>query len=204
MPLCEFCSAPLPRNSNICSYCNARNDIDIREEKKRVNLRPNEHRECPVCKEALFTVNIGKKVPLFIEHCESCHGLFFDNLELEELIQSRVKTSTNINYKKIQELNNNPRYVDIVTYRHCPVCKKIMNRINYAKKSGVIMDVCSEHGIWLDPGELTQILEYSHLANTVPKEPIAKKAKLNKKYRSVKETQDNNTNLIELFLDIFS
>jgi len=32
-----------------------------------------------------------------------------------------------------------------------------MARRNYRKKSGVIVDICSEHGVWLDADELEQI-----------------------------------------------
>jgi Zn-finger nucleic acid-binding protein len=32
-----------------------------------------------------------------------------------------------------------------------------MARRNYRKKSGVILDTCSEHGVWLDADELEQI-----------------------------------------------
>ena len=32
-----------------------------------------------------------------------------------------------------------------------------MARRNYRKKSGVIIDTCSEHGVWLDADELEQI-----------------------------------------------
>jgi Zn-finger nucleic acid-binding protein len=35
-----------------------------------------------------------------------------------------------------------------------------MHRRNYGKKSGVIIDICTEHGMWLDPGELERILSW--------------------------------------------
>ena len=36
----------------------------------------------------------------------------------------------------------------------------MMNRRNYAHKSGVIIDVCREHGVWFDPDELQRILAW--------------------------------------------
>jgi Zn-finger nucleic acid-binding protein len=45
-------------------------------------------------------------------------------------------------------------------YRPCPDCKKLMNRRNYGRRSGVIVDVCSEHGAWFDFGELARILSW--------------------------------------------
>jgi len=36
-----------------------------------------------------------------------------------------------------------------------------MQRINFGSQSGVIADKCRSHGIWLDGGELRQILEWT-------------------------------------------
>jgi Zn-finger nucleic acid-binding protein len=47
-----------------------------------------------------------------------------------------------------------------VTYIKCPVCAKLMNRVNFGAKSGVIVDRCKEHGVWLDGGELRHLFEW--------------------------------------------
>ena len=44
-----------------------------------------------------------------------------------------------------------------VEYRRCPSCGVQMLRKNFRKSSGVILDVCREHGTWLDADELEQI-----------------------------------------------
>jgi hypothetical protein len=35
-----------------------------------------------------------------------------------------------------------------------------MNRVNFARISGVIVDVCKGHGTFLDPGELHAIVQF--------------------------------------------
>jgi Zn-finger nucleic acid-binding protein len=35
-----------------------------------------------------------------------------------------------------------------------------MNRVNFGKRSGVIVDVCKGHGTWFDAGELTRAIEF--------------------------------------------
>jgi Zn-finger nucleic acid-binding protein len=47
-----------------------------------------------------------------------------------------------------------------VRYVPCPECAQLMNRINFARCSGVIVDVCKGHGTWFDPDELTEIVEF--------------------------------------------
>ncbi|HEV3077051.1 MAG TPA: zinc ribbon domain-containing protein [Thermoanaerobaculia bacterium] len=45
-------------------------------------------------------------------------------------------------------------------YRPCPVCGALMNRQNYGRKSGVILDLCGVHGIWFDLDELPRVLAW--------------------------------------------
>jgi Zn-finger nucleic acid-binding protein len=47
-----------------------------------------------------------------------------------------------------------------VAYVPCPECGKIMNRVNFARHSGVVVDVCREHGTWFDKDELRGVLEF--------------------------------------------
>jgi Zn-finger nucleic acid-binding protein len=35
-----------------------------------------------------------------------------------------------------------------------------MNRANFARCSGVIIDLCKQHGIWFDRDELSRIVEF--------------------------------------------
>jgi Zn-finger nucleic acid-binding protein len=35
-----------------------------------------------------------------------------------------------------------------------------MNRSNFARSSGVILDVCKAHGVWLDRGELQRVIHF--------------------------------------------
>ena len=45
-------------------------------------------------------------------------------------------------------------------YRPCPACGKLMLRQNYGRRSGVVIDLCKSHGVWLDDRELAQILSW--------------------------------------------
>jgi hypothetical protein len=35
-----------------------------------------------------------------------------------------------------------------------------MNRTNYGRISGVVLDVCKDHGLWFDQDELRQVLAF--------------------------------------------
>lgn len=99
--------------------------------------------------------------PIFIERCHSCYGLFFDKGEIELLLQSAVSHVNIINVAHIDNINKD-RYhkPQKIRYVKCPECQRHMNRVNFGKRSGVVVDQCIIHGIWLDNGELTHLLEW--------------------------------------------
>ncbi len=198
MAKCSHCSAPLPKSGIICSYCGTRNDIDLTDAEKSVNLRPDLKRICPICHTQMKTINVGKKLPLYIERCDSCYGIFFDIGELETMIESSVKGSRNVDLIKLAQISEHPRHIDIVTYRKCPVCQKMMQRKNFMKRSGVITDVCREHGVWLDSGELRHIMEWVKTGGMKrakvenrSKEAQDAKRKVNTEYAKVKHYKNN-------------
>ncbi len=47
-----------------------------------------------------------------------------------------------------------------VRYLKCPQCANIMNRMNYAEHSGIVINVCQPHGVWLDRDEIQQIIQF--------------------------------------------
>ena len=161
MANCDNCSAPLPPNSIICDYCGTRNDTDLKGVHRYTVHEPDTERICPRCNISLRTIDLKIEGKFLIERCEDCLGLFFDTGELEALIKASVKNVYDVSRHKIDELNKTLRNNDYPTsYIKCPVCAQIMNRVNFGAKSGVIIDKCSEHGVWLDGGELRHLLEW--------------------------------------------
>jgi Zn-finger nucleic acid-binding protein len=49
---------------------------------------------------------------------------------------------------------------DPVQYLPCPECRSMMTRRNFGGASGVIVDICSAHGVWFDVGELPTVLSF--------------------------------------------
>jgi Zn-finger nucleic acid-binding protein len=45
-------------------------------------------------------------------------------------------------------------------YIACPDCGQMMNRVNFARQSGIILDVCRAHGTWFDSSELERVVEF--------------------------------------------
>lgn len=160
---CSECGAPLPPKSNICTYCGALNDTDLRAAYRNVKKGPQSRLLCPQCDLRLTTMDLGLAGGFFIERCDRCLGLFFDPGELEALIDRSVSHVFSIDHQRLGALleEEAPRPPAEVRYVRCPVCRELMNRTSYGARAGVVADVCRDHGVWLDGGELGQLLKWA-------------------------------------------
>jgi len=161
MAQCKSCAAPLPPHTGVCGYCGSRNDIDLKGIHEFSVNRPESERICPQCGIPLKTLDLGIDGKFFIERCETCLGLFFDPGELEAILEKSVANVFVVDRKRLDnlQLERNAAPNEVV-YRKCPICDHLMHRMNYGHRSGVIVDRCKSHGVWLDSGELRQLLEW--------------------------------------------
>jgi len=161
MPQCSSCSAPLPADTCKCGYCGTRNDMDFAAVNRFTFDRPS-RRQCPDCDIALQTVRLDTGGGVFsIERCQQCFGLFFDVGEVQAFLEASVSPAFAINLKEIANINDERvRVNQPIRYKKCPQCGVLMNRVNFAAMSGVVVDQCKEHGMWLDNGELIHLMEW--------------------------------------------
>lgn len=104
--------------------------------------------DCPHCKSALRLAEDGAT-----QVCGTCNGTFCDRETLKRLIAEVLQAPA------LQGYERPALGVDTAaSYFHCPACAELMNRRNFAGSSGVVVDICVQHGVWFDNGELAQIL----------------------------------------------
>jgi len=161
VPNCTNCAAPLPVDSISCAYCGSRNDVDLKGVHYYTTHAADTERICPRCSISLNAIDLKINGRFLLERCDECLGLFFDPGELEAVLEASVSNVFEINRSKLGQLNESGSGNKLpVTYIKCPVCAVIMNRVNFGVRSGVVVDRCREHGIWLDGGELRQLCEW--------------------------------------------
>ncbi len=160
MARCKTCSAPLLANTNLCRYCGVRNDVDLHGRHHfSVHARQSD-RVCPECDEPLQTIDLDLDGPFLIERCDQCFGLFFDPGEIETLLESSVSNVFAVNRELLRNINKDRYQRGDVKYLKCPVCRVLMNRVNFGHRSGVVIDQCRNHGVWLESGEITHLMEW--------------------------------------------
>jgi len=176
---CKFCSAPLPKKGPICDYCGQRNPLNLRVLSKVDIEEKSEDHNCPVCEIAFDHINIGKSERIVVKRCNDCDGVFITEDILEHLIKREASLRVEVDYRVLRFVQDNPRQKQetVIRYRRCPVCEKMMQRINYRAVSGVIVDRCLRHGVWLDGGELKQLFEWKKAGGSAKKSEVSRNNK---------------------------
>lgn len=153
--VCPNCLARVSDRARFCSQCGERlsGEAISAEDSKFV---------CPACatEETLVSRKLGKERINVLE-CQYCAGLWvgvdaFDELRDRVAGNAAGPVDALLDRPKPRRLRRQPG----PKYRKCVVCRKMMSRRQYARGSGVVIDVCRDHGIWFDPEELHQVLRW--------------------------------------------
>lgn len=112
--------------------------------------------QCPRCRIHMQSVRLGSTT---VQECDRCHGLWLDVASFESICADREQQAAVIGSASVAPVKTAPGSAP-VKYVPCPKCSQLMNRINFARCSGVIVDVCKGHGTWFDRDELSRIIEF--------------------------------------------
>ena len=121
---------------------------------------------CPVCRRPphLRSRRIGD---VSVLECDRCSGLWLGNEVFKHLTERASSDGAEVDPLFVST-RARPAHLDLPEekaqqgwrYRNCVVCGKMMHRRNYGRQSGVIIDICKDHGVWFDADELPRILAW--------------------------------------------
>ena len=120
--------------------------------------------DCPVCDNVKLHSRKMNSHAFSMKECSHCAGLWitadvFKHLERKAQNEVASGVESGVKESNIQH-SAQSRETPTKFYRQCPQCQQLMNRRNYAQASGIVVDVCSKHGIWFDIHELDEVLQY--------------------------------------------
>jgi len=142
-----------------CPYCGVRQQIDLREINFR-DLGAEESMPCPHCETALDVIEFETDPPVTIERCTTCYGMFFNPGELEYLLEQNTNPFVWLDFNGMEQIAADFGNEREIVYRKCPLCAERMHHINFGGRSGVILDQCGKHGVWVEGGELRRLMEW--------------------------------------------
>jgi Zn-finger nucleic acid-binding protein len=126
-------------------------------------------RACPRCAgtPALVARVIGD---VLLDECPTCRGVWLDAAAVDRVVRDRQESSLSPLRQMTPpapDLQSGAPPAATATaappgrlYIACPDCGQIMNRVNFARHSGVILDVCRGHGTWFDATELPRVVDF--------------------------------------------
>jgi Zn-finger nucleic acid-binding protein len=109
---------------------------------------------CPRCNGSLGEAPLGDVMAL---GCGACGGVFLDRATTQLLGDP---TSDGRHRRLAFPRGEAPPPEAEVRYLMCPTCQQRMNRQAFLGGSGVVVDVCKDHGVWFDRGELGAVVTF--------------------------------------------
>jgi len=111
--------------------------------------------DCPVCKEALIVLEYDA---VEVDYCVRCEGIWLDVGELEILFGDAEACAAFLSI-------GSPADAKGEKPRRCPICRVKMTKEATESAPPILFDHCPKgDGLWLDKGELAQVLGQSKAA----------------------------------------
>lgn len=151
---CPSCFASLFAGSQFCPHCGAK--------AAPVDQDSAAPLPCPSCGQQMAPVRIGG-TPM--QQCAPCGGAWLTTDTFTALCtdkEARSAVSSSFAFESASPSTSAAPAVRLgdVRYRRCASCQSLMNRVNFGRVSGVVIDLCKGHGVWFDPGELQRVLAF--------------------------------------------
>lgn len=162
--VCPGCSARLSANARFCMECG----IAIRPQRLTAL---KEGVACPRCRGTLRVREVGGASAI---ECASCAGLWISAAEFASFCERAEKQDLATNLERDASGATKPASsvvsgavrgdstarVPREGYIPCIACGELMQRRNFGGGSGIVIDQCKDHGVWLDHRELERALEF--------------------------------------------
>ena len=166
---CPYCGNDCPPMVRLCPHCDVRLD-NVRCQRcfslqapgmfscarcaHPLELEPlldATDAPCPRCNHPL---EVSSTSDPRVHECPACGGTFVPrDLLTEILCTAELGGGVRDSLPRVT--------VGAVRYLSCPLCHTSMNRVNFGRVSGVVVDVCKMHGTWFDAGELTRVVAFA-------------------------------------------
>lgn len=149
---CPQCFALQHTGGSVCGHCAA--TLGLEAHVGPMGIR------CPRC---LDTELCGVRLDAHdLGECTGCGGLFVEH----EVLERATRAADGRRGVRLRAVTASKTAApaapktDASFYLPCPRCASTMNRKNFGRFSGVVVDVCQKHGVWLDRNEIERVIEF--------------------------------------------
>jgi Zn-finger nucleic acid-binding protein len=144
---CASCFGLVFVGSKHCAHCGSA----IATPDARVGDRP--------CPRGCGTLHHVALAGVELDECTRCSGVWLAAAVFRRLCAEEEQRAVFLG-AELQARKTPAVSAPTVRYVPCPDCARLMNRVNFGKRSGIIVDGCSQHGTWFDADELRRVVEW--------------------------------------------
>lgn len=182
---CGHCDAAVPEASRthttLCPGCGTRIADDSAHCRAcGLTITPQRLAPLPVdkgCPRCDGTLRARTTATSSVIECGSCLGIWITPESFQRVAANAVRRSTAGHDFGVPVDDLRPEALpDVARYIRCPTCRTMMNRRQYrhgSRSSGVVIDHCRDHGVWLDHSELPSIVTFLEGYADPSAEPMA-------------------------------
>lgn len=144
---CPTCFKMMFREAKFCPHCGS---AAVAWTSSKTRLK------CPGCDADLCRGEVGAVV---LHQCGKCFGFWVDSGTFERILRDARQQAV---LPALAQPMPAPsaKAIPKIRYLRCPECRTLMNRLNFAEYSGIVVDVCRTHGTWFDAHELHHIVQF--------------------------------------------
>ena len=115
--------------------------------------------DCPRCKLELVSEEYETVETLF---CKQCWGHWMSKDAFAQVLKNERYTFSDAEKESVlrgwaEQADSNANLEPVVK---CPVCDQDTERNPFSDQCSVVLDLCQEHGVWLDASEIKQVQIY--------------------------------------------
>jgi Zn-finger nucleic acid-binding protein len=111
---------------------------------------------CPLCEDRQLVSRHLESIGTTVLECQVCAGLWIGLDAFHDLLASEARGNQG---ESVSHRRPSAPSDDAKRYRPCPECRQLMMP-RQVGKSGIVVDICGQHGIWLDCDELSHLIAW--------------------------------------------
>jgi Zn-finger nucleic acid-binding protein len=149
--VCPGCLARVSDRARFCHHCASPLSVEaVAGEEQPFH--------CPACEDRQLVSRRLESIETSSLECQVCAGLWIGLESFHDLLalEARGNVGESVSHRRPTTDPSKAK-----RYRACPLCRQLMMPRHMGKgRSGIILDVCGEHGLWFDCDELSHLIAW--------------------------------------------
>jgi Zn-finger nucleic acid-binding protein len=157
---------------------------------------------CPRCGGSLARKELDVAT-LHVGQCARCLGSFVRTRDFSELLD-RATAGEAVGLRHFVPLAPGKELpqATLLAPAACPRCGREMDRVRFAQRASLVVDVCPTHGMWTDAGELVALVSFVNSRMAGPVAPGEAEREDEAKWNAISAARAAEERMVNLYADL--